>query len=262
MKNIFKLLGIGTILLFSFYYTEKFSNIVINNSYLVKEINDNSKNYNIKSVSAIIDDKYIIPGLNGYAVNVLRSYNNMKFLDTFNAYYLEYDIVKPNISLDNNKEKIIKYGNSAKKSVAIIVKDNIEILNYSKEKKINITRIIDHNTFDKNNYYEQINNDYIEYNKVESMLNNINGNKNICYINDNIKDICVQNKKYLITDSLNLSNYNLASIKDKIKSGYIIYINDNVSLVDYKLLLKQIYYQDLNISYVSQLISEERDSVE
>ncbi len=257
MKNIFKLLGIGTILLFSFYYTEKFSNIVINNSSLVKEINNNKNEYNIEAVSAVIDDEYIIPGLNGYAVNVLKSYNNMKFLDNFNSNYLEYDIVKPNISLENNKNKIVKYGNIKKNSVALIIKDNIDILNYSKEKNIKITRLIDHNTFEKNSNYEQINYDYVEYNKVENMLNNINKNKNICYVDSYIEEVC-KNDKYLITDSLKLNNYNLASIKDKIKGGYIIFINDNVSLVDYKLLLKQIYYQSLSIIPVSELISEER----
>ena len=258
MKNIFKYLGIGTLLLFSFYYTEKMSNVVINNSTLVSEINNNKDDYNVESVSAIIEDDYIIPGLNGYAVNVLKSYNNMKFLDTFNSYYLEYDIVRPYVSLENHKDKIIKFGNNKKQEVSIIVKDNIDVINYSKEKNINITRLVDYNTFDKNVNYEQINNDYEKYNKVENMLNNNNINKNICYLSNYIEEICRHNNKYLIKESINLNNYNLASIKDKIRNGYIIFINDNVNLSDYKLLLKQIYYQNLNIVYVSKLISEER----
>lgn len=259
MKKLFKYIGLSAILLFAFYYTEKMSDIVTNNSKLVMEINDNSNNYNIKAVSAIINDNYITPGLNGYTVNVLKSYDNMRHLDTFNSYYLEYDIVKPNISLDNNKEKIIKYGNSSKKMVSILINNNKEILEYIKTNKINVTRIVDINTFISNALYEQINGDYNNYKKMELLLNKYNINKNICYINNYIKDICTNNKKYLVEASITLNNYNLSNVKNSIKNGYIIYINDNVSLTDFKILLRQIYYQDLSIVSLSKLISEERD---
>ena len=179
MKKLFKYIGLSTILLFAFYYTEKMSDIVTNNSKLVMEINDNSNNYNVESVSAIIDDNYITPGLNGYTVNVLKSYDNMRHLNTFNSYYLEYDIVKPSISLDNNKEKIIKYGNSSKKMVSILINNNKEILEYIKTNKINVTRIVDINTFLSNALYEQINGDYNNYKKMELLLNKYNINKNI-----------------------------------------------------------------------------------
>ena len=198
MKYLFKYLGLGVILMFSFYYTEKMSRIVINNSSLVSLINENSKDYNVNPVSALIEDEYIIPGLNGYSVNVLKSYNNMRYLDTFNSYYLEYDKIKPNISLENNKDKIIKKGNPSKKGISLIVKDNQDIISYAKEKEIKITRLVDHHTYDVNFNFEQINNDYEEYSKVEVMLNNSNKNKNICYISDNIIDLCRKNKKYLV----------------------------------------------------------------
>ena len=260
MKNLFKYIGLMAVLLFSFYYTEKMSNIVVNNSSLVNEINENSSKYNVNPVSAVIEEEYIIPGLNGYAVNVLKSYNNMRHLDTFNSYYLEFDKVTPNVSLENNKDKIIKYGNASKKAVALLVKDNQDIINYSSDKNIKITRLIDHNTYDINDSYEKINNDYKEYNKVETLLNNSNNNKNICVVSNSIIDICKEHKKYLVQESITLNNYNLASIKNNIKSGYIIYINDNVNLTDYKLLIKEIYYRDLKIIPLSNLISEERES--
>ena len=57
---------------------------------------------------------------------------------------------------------------------------------------------------------------------------------------------------------MTLNNYNLATIKDNIVSGNIIYINDNVSVTDFKILVRQIYYQDLNVLYLSELISEDR----
>lgn len=259
MKNLFKYIGISSVLLFSFYYTEKMSTVVINNSSLVSKINENIDEYNIKAVSAEISGEYITPGLNGSSVNVLKSYNNMKNLDTFNSYYLVYDKVIPDVSLENNKDKIIKNGNRSKNKVSIILKNNYEVIEYSKEKKINITRLVDTSTYNKNAYYEQINNDSNNFDDVEKLLNNNNLNKNICYVNSNILDVCKNKEKYLVEATVSLNNYNLGNIKENIQSGYIIYINDNVSVSDYKILVRQIYYQDLDIVSLSNLITEERD---
>ena len=259
MKNLFKYIGISAVLLFSFYYTEKMSNMVINNSSLVMEINENIDKYNVLPVSAEVNGKYIVPGLNGSNVNVLKSYNNMKSLEVFNSYYLVYDKVIPNISIENNKDKIIKNGNIEKNGVSIVVQDNIDIINYSKEKNINITRLINYDTYNKNAIYEQINNDMDNYQNVEKLLNNNNINKNICFLNNNNIDICKKNNKYLVEATVSLNNYNLGNIKDSIKSGYIIYISDTATVTDYKILVRQIYYQDLNIISLSKLITEERD---
>ncbi len=259
MKNLFKYIGICSILLFSFFYTEKVSNIAITNSALVKEINENSSSYNIKAVSAEIDGDYIIPGLNGSNVNVLKSYNNMKMLDIFNSYYLVYDKILPDISLENNKDKIISSGNKNKNAISIVIQDNKDILNYSKEKNIKISRLITLDTYNKFSSYEQINNDIDNYENVEKLLNRNNINKNICIINDNIKNICLEKEKYLVTPTKTLNNSNLSNIKSNIESGNIIYITDNVSVTDYKILLRQIYYQDIDVIYLSELITEERD---
>ena len=56
-----------------------------------------------------------------------------------------------------------------------------------------------------------------------------------------------------------MNNYNLSEIKNNILNGSIIYIDDNVSLTDYKILIRQINYQDLKIVNLSTLITEERD---
>ena len=67
------------------------------------------------------------------------------------------------------------------------------------------------------------------------------------------------NKKYLVKPTLSMNNYNLSEIKNNILNGSIIYIDDNVSLTDYKILIRQINYQDLKIVNLSTLITEERD---
>jgi len=259
MKNLFKYIGIISVLLFSFYYTEKMSNVVINNSSLVMQINNSVDKYNTLPVNAIVDNNYIIPGINGSNVNVIKSYNKMKSLEVFNETYLVYDKVVPKVSLENNKDKIIKNGNRMKNSVSILVENNVDVIEYSKNKNIQITRLIDYDSYDKYAKYEQINNDFNNYKKVEKLLNNNNLNKNICMINNNNLNFCKEKDKYLVEYTIELNNYNLSNIKNNIQSGYIIYINDNVSLTDYKILIKQIYYQDLDIISLSKLITEERD---
>ena len=54
----------------------------------------------------------------------------MKDLNAFNSYYLIYDTSYPEVTLENNKDKIVERGNQNKNSVAIILeynKDTIKI---------------------------------------------------------------------------------------------------------------------------------------
>ena len=259
MKKLFKYIGFSFLLIFSFYYTEKFSGIIINNSELMYEINDNKDKYDIMPVNAIINDNYITPGLNGYSVNTLKSYDKMRHLNTFNSYYLEYDLIKPVNTIDNNKDKIIRNGNGKKNKVSIIIKNNNDIIEYIINKNIKISRLVNISTISKENKYEQINNDFNNYKKTEILLNKYNINNNICYIKNDIDNICKKENKYLIEETITLNKYNLSDIKSKIRSGYIIYVGDDVSLIDFKILLKQIYYQDLEIDYLSNLIKEDID---
>ncbi len=97
MKNIIKYIGIFVIMLIGFYYTEKMNDVVINNSSLMLEINSKENDYKIDAIDAFIEDNYIVPGLNGKKVNVLKSYDNMKGLNTFNSSFLEFDIIRPTI---------------------------------------------------------------------------------------------------------------------------------------------------------------------
>ena len=76
--KLFRNLGIVAIAIFSFFYTEKIANYMLLNNELYQEIEKEKASYEIKSVNAVIDGEYIVPGLNGLAVNVKDSYYNMK----------------------------------------------------------------------------------------------------------------------------------------------------------------------------------------
>ena len=119
MKNILKYVGLLGICLFSFYYTEKVALYVKNKHPLMKTITEEKDSKTVLSInSEIIDDIYIIPGLNGKEVNVDKSFNNMKNSQTYNEKLLIYNQITPAISLNNNKNKIIIRGNKNKNSVS------------------------------------------------------------------------------------------------------------------------------------------------
>ena len=77
-------------------------------------------------------------------------------------------------------------------------------------------------------------------------------------INSNNIDLCKKYKYYLIEPTYILNN-NIINIKNKIDRGNIILIKDNTKLEDLLILLKEIKYKDLDIVYLSELISEENN---
>lgn len=258
MKKL-QILSISIITLFSFFYTEKISNLTLEKNKIYQEIKNQSREYEVEPVNAIINNSEIIPGLNGKKVNVKESFYNMIDLNTFNSYYLLYDISYPEISLEKNKDKIITEGNSAKNAVTFIINGNNEIINFFKENNISISILTDIENFDKNCNYEQINNEVIKFNKLESMINKYTKNTNICYVNDkNIKN-CKQHKKYLVKTNKILNNQTFKKLKNNIKSGDIYFIDKAIDTKNIHLFINSILYKDLDIIPLSKMISEEKN---
>ena len=121
LKKVFKYFGILLIMMSSFYYTDKIALIVQKNNPIMKQINESKKEKNIKSVNAIIDNDKIIPGKNGLEINENKSFGIMKSFGAYDSYYLVYDQKKPNISIDNYKDKIIKSGNTIDRNVSFVL---------------------------------------------------------------------------------------------------------------------------------------------
>lgn len=228
-----------------------------NKSPIMQTIKTIEDAYFVNASNASIKDNYIIPGIMGRMVNATKSFVNMKAFGIFNEYYLIFDDVKPEISLEDNKDKIIKEGNKEKKSVAIILEDGNNILKkYLKENKKTANILVTEQTYESNNYFEQINSDTNKYSNVESLLNKNNQNKNICYIKLVDKDFCIKEKKYLVEETFSLGANNIIEAKKKLDSGSIILIKKTATLDNLKLLIKEIEFKGLNIISLSELISE------
>lgn len=257
MKKLYKPIGIFAIMLFSFYYTEKIAIIMQNKSPIMQSINEVEDSYVVNAINANVDEHYVVPGIMGRMVNKTKSYVNMKAFGIFNEYYLIFDDIKPEISLEDNKDKIIKEGNKNKKAVSILLEDGNEtIKTYLKDNKIKADLLIEESTYDSQNYFEQINNDSTKYKNVESLLNKNNQNQNICYIKGIEKEYCKKEQKYLVEETFSLGSNNIVEAKGKVDSGAIILIKKNASLEHLKLLIKEIQFKGLSILPLSELISE------
>lgn len=258
MKNIYKNIGLFALLLFSFFYTEKIAIIMQNKSPLMKEIESVSSSLEEKPVNAVVDGDYIKPGVSGKSVNKVKSFVNMKSFGVFDEYYLIFDNIKPDISIDNNKDKIIKSGNREKNSVALLLEYEKNKLDYLQSKDINISVLITEEEYKLTTNFEQINNDVDNYRNIESLLNKNNKNTNICYIKNMDIEKCKKEKKYLVEETYSLNSSNIIDAKKNIENGAIILIKKETPLKYLELFLNEIKFKGLNVTSVSNLITEKK----
>ena len=253
IKKIFLLILIGL----SFYFTEKTAIFIRNQDPIMQGIMDYASNNNIEPVNATINNDYITPGLIGKRINEVKSLMQMKAIGIFNKTFLVTTNIKPEISLEDNKDKIINKANNKKNAVSFIIEnDNTNSLTYFISSKIPASILINNKTFNKNPYFEQINNDFDNYNEVDKKLNKNKINTNICLINRTNKELCIKKKKYLVEPTHILNSSNIVMIKNKITSGDIILIKSNVTIDDISLLYNYLKSKNIKVRKLSELISE------
>lgn len=260
MQRIFEWIGGFALIAFSFYFTDRVSLLVANRSELMQEIKQVSASYEIDPVDAEIHIKEntMIPGKFGRKVNSEESYLSMHDFGSFNANYLVFEPVKPEVSIKNNKDKFITSGNSQNRQISFIIKDNKEIENYFIENEINYNKVIE-KLEDKTANVEFINgaNEKSDFNSINSGLKDY---KKLCLKGNSNIDLCKKNSYYLIDTSLQLTMTNIIEIKNNISPGSIILISSGAKLENLKLLLNEIEYKDLQIVHLSKLINEESPS--
>ena len=242
-------------LVFSFYFTDQILLYIDNQSPLMQTINNVEDYYNVKAVDAIIKDNTIIPGIKGKSINKHKSLLKMEEFGSFNELYLVYDYIAPDISIINNKDKIIIKGNDRKREVALILEENKELENYLKNTNINYNILCYINTnLKEEREYINAENNYQEFSDLNTILNKKSLNKNICFLDYSNLAYCQNHSYYLVSHTLSTNNKTEAL--HKLNSGDIILINKNTSLETLKLVLNEIQKLDLKIVYLSKLISE------
>ena len=157
LKKYFKYLGLFGLCLLSFYYTNQAALFVKNKNPILQSINEVKEEKYISSIdSTFVDDIYIIPGVSGKEVNVNKSFFSMQKTKEYSDDLLVYNTIKPTISLEDNKDKIIIRGNDNKKSVSLIFEEESELTKYLLSNNYKVNLLI--NKEEYNLSYELINN--------------------------------------------------------------------------------------------------------
>ena len=252
MKKIFQILGLISLICFSFFMTEKTAMVVSDMDDIMLEIKANYKNYKTESIDAIIKEDTIIPGISAKEVNINKSYKNMKQSGYYSDKLYVYDYTKPKISLSDNIDKYIIQGNPNKRMISLIFKvktdDNInDILKIINNYNINVTFFIDDIWFANNNelIQEIINeghnvgilmNDYNDSNFewIDMVIKKINNQKNsFCYSeenNDKNLEACKLKNNYTIRAKKISDKTPLLDIKQNLKSGSLLSLDINSQL--------------------------------
>ena len=257
MNKALKSVGIIVLLCFSFYYTHQFALLMQKKDPIYQNILVLKEEASLKSIDATINGDYIIPGLDGKEVNVEKSFQQMKNHGVFGENYLVFDEIIPAISLNQNKDKIIKKGNSSKMAVTFILSEDSNLINYFEETGMDYTLLTTSQNLNSKLNGERINIDFNNYNKVEKELSKNNVNSNICFIEKLDKDFCLKKKKILVESTYNINNNNAANYLNKIEAGSIYYLK-NLDLSYLKLFIENIVYKGYSIVKLSDLISETR----
>ena len=257
MNKPLKTLGIIALLFFSFYYTHEFALLMQKKDPIYQNILVLKEETNLKSLDASIDGDYIIPGLMGREVNVEKSFQKMKNYGALKTEYLVFDEIIPTISINQNKDKIIKKGNKAKMAVSFILDAQSNLINYFEKMNMDYTILTTKENINSKLNADFINIDESNYKETEKILNKKNKNTNICYLPKMTKDFCLKKQKILIEATNEVTNNNVASIYNNIEAGGIYYLK-NLDLKYLKIFIENVVYKGYTIIKLTDLISETR----
>lgn len=255
MKKFFQIVGIITLMIGSFIYTEKVQKVSITSDTLMNEIKSKKDGYKENAIEPIIKDNTISPGINGREVDVEKSYEEMNKIGYFDDKLLVYKTLPVENILDKNKDKYIISLNNSKMNINIIFKvdknDNItSIIKELDKKNIKGTFFITSGYLEK--HHDQIiklidneytignlsnNEDYEDSDFIwmKTIITNIGKQKyNYCLTykpNKTILNNCkIQNSYTIMTNNI-VKTKPFINIKKMLKPGNIIIMEVNNELI-------------------------------
>lgn len=279
MKKIFTVIGVLSLVCFSFYYTNLATEIIKNNDPIMKKIVKVSESYKKESINAVFSDNTIIPGISGVKVDINNSYESMKKYGKFNEDLIVFEEIMPTVSVQNTFDKYIRRGNVTKTNVSIIiivddpsyVENILDILN-SKEVKVTffVGKNIINESMDlidiiiKSGHRVEYKSD--EYNVDEVLkYNNLlkvktNNNLKFCYTDEEnitILSNCNYKKMHTIFPNIITTNFPYSDVKRNLDSGSILSFKSNQhTLRELKYIINYINQKGFIIVNLDQVISE------
>lgn len=271
MKKLFQIIGLISLMGFSFFYTEKTVSVIKEYDEIMIEIKNIKSKYQKKYINAYIKNDTIIPGISGVEVDINKSYSKMKKYGSFDESLIVLKKIEPKISINNNNKYIIS-GNKNKRNVSIlfVIKDNDNIdklVNILDNKKIKGNFIINDNWLEKNTNLvpilikEKHNVGIFEYDGFDysySVIKKIGKQKNIyCYLikkNTDVLKKCSNN--YTIIPNI-IINKNPYENTKKITNGSIIsYELNNELIEELPTVINYINSKGYNIVTLNKLLQE------
>ena len=266
MKKITTYIFLILLSILSFYITNKTIKYLEEKDSLMHLLKNIRNNYFQNSIPAILEEDTIIPGINGYKININKSYNNIKRVGFFNDQLLIYDVIDVQNKLEDNKDKYVIKGNANKKMISIFLYlDDIDTL---KDYNVSFNYIVNYGFFIDNYDYlksliadghniviADINKENIK--KYAVKINKTKQINNYCFnINkdNDFKDLCLKNDFYSIYTDVITSNY-LLTIKKNLTSGSFIVLKGNyqkelINIINY------IYSKGYNIVNLDNHLKE------
>ncbi len=260
MKKTFQIIGLIAIIILSIIISNQTTIVVKNIDTLILEITQQEKKYNETPQNAKIQNNTIIPGKYGRKINIEKTYQEMKKIGKFNEKYIIYEEIKPEISIEQNKNKYIISGNSQKNEISIIAELN-DTKNIEK-----ILKILDENQIKITFYIE---NQYLTreiIKKIEKSKHTIETNNptNFCIVtetNEQKLNDCARQKKYTILPNIIIKESLLKETKKQIKPGSIIKTTlNNNTIKDLELTIKYIKSKGYIIKNIEEHISEKNNN--
>ena len=273
MKKTIKISLICLLTCFSFYYTDKIIDTAKSKDPIMIKIKEYQEESEKPVTNATLTKTTMLTGESGLAIDATKSYEKMKKIDQFNTNLLEYVKIKPEITKENNLDKLIEGKNTKDKITGFIfkiediavLKQIIYILN---KNEVSATffmdgKLIEDNLLTLNEIFKNSNALGIySYNNKENEASfryvkglierNIKTPAPYClYINEEFSNTCIKNKTNTIKPTLiekNLYNF----MKEKKQNGYLYEIKPNKlnikELNSTIIYLKQKGYKIVNIN--------------
>ena len=266
--NKLKIIGILILTGFTFFYTDKVSNIIRNNDPIMNRIDNIKDTLTVSKIDPIIYDDEYITGINGCKVNREESYNKMKS----NGEYNEDLIVMKEDKIKDDYNKYIIGGPKQNRKISIILTnyDDERINTFIKENNIDVNYFIDGNNLKKdigklielegNKYNYGRNNQYTDkYILYDNSLikSNFNNNSDYCLVSKKDKKslkICSKYKMKTIK-TYEIKDNILDYIKENLSNGKIILINSN-NYEEIKYSINYVLSKGYKIVFLDELLDE------
>ena len=264
MKKFFQMVGLITLMVASFIYTEKVGTTAKLSDPLLIEIKSKKDGYKENAIEPIIKDNTIIPGVNGKEVDIQKSYEAMSKIGYFDDKLLVYKPLKVQNTLDKNKDKYIINGNNTKADITLLFKvdpkdDLTYIINTLNQRKIKATFFIE------SKYLEKHHNQIINLIQKGHTVGNLSNNKDytdsdFIWMKTIITNIGPQIYNYCYTEKPNKTiikkNY-LLNIKKTILKGSIISLEVNKNLnAELNAILNYVQSKGYKIKPLEELLKE------